>query len=1175
MKKIAILLVACLLFTAFPAMQGLAEEVTLENGSFETLISGVPNGWTAQSGSFGTEFTIDTEDPVSGKNALQIESGGNAILSQTLALVPGGDYTLSGYIKVDALSAANASAFIKLEFADSEKTLSRSAKCGWERVSHSFTAPDTACDLSVTLCVTGGGTASFDSLTLSYSGKLQNGSLDALQNGYPASWTAYGGWETYVTSVPAYSGQGIKITNETTDKQPYIVQRIDSIVTPATYTVTGMFKCDKSVVSLVKVEIDPVGKDVEYILTGSGDWKAFSFTFTTEPGTEFFRILPRLRSRGTVYFDEIDVQFTEEAKRGHIRVTPQDVFAYSDMEDGAAKVEVFCDFPESGHVVLSVWDGEEKKHTETKPAAETVSFAYSNALLTELGKAYTLRAELLSAKGSVITACEEEIYKYNRPTHLSEEGMFVDHDGNIVKPITAYHISAAEYSRVAEAGVNVVQCKHTSAYPKLIQEALDEADRLGIYVMVPLYASMKPAAHPDNIEKTIACIERFKDHPALYAWMVMDEPQPDYDETYALLKESYKLIRKYDSAHPVYICECVPASFEQSGQCCDILCVDPYPGAKEGDLNIVYAWVQQAIEAVRGEKPVYSLLQAYEYKGYEPSAMELRHMIFQSLFAGAKAIGYYPINDADSTIWNLALYDGAVDFHAKEKEAAFGGLCLHNALQGEKNNIIYAVYGTRITAINKSMNPSTIDMLAPAAGTFLPVCGTSKEINEVDGQLSLTLEGYQCVTYDFSHLVSIKNYNFEKHTDIAVADWQYKVASGDTPQEESLVFTENGEHGTVVQLTRHGYIAQTIGNLKPNTKYRFSFDIKSTAAVGMVKVQGCGSQAGGDPAYGNINTNGQWKRYSIEGITGSSPRKNESSISLDILLRFYGSAAGAVYYDNVAVQEMPGDGNLLTNSSFACGPDGLGGTWSVSGGTAELDTAAFTEKNAIRLKYGTATTNLNYALVPMGTGETIYEFSCKAKLNTAVSDTSTAYIQMYMCPAENAANDSPYITVRKDTKLTDLPVGKWTELSHLIKMPAGYTVFKAVRLRLVGGGDVSFDDVVLRPVTKSKVMFRKADGEYINTFSADVDGVRVNAITDPGESVTAFAGVYKQEGNVKMIVNISEIATATADGDGLANLNFDLTAPADLSDGDYFIKVFIWDGIKSMTIREKYTLLQK
>lgn len=138
-------------------------------------------------------------------------------------------------------------------------------------------------------------------------------------------------------------------------------------------------------------------------------------------------------------------------------------------------------------------------------------------------------------------------------------------------------------------------------------------------------------------------INAFRDHPALLAWYIADEPTGNNMPPDSLLK-IYKIIRKADPWHPVSVVFMAPfMSSKKYSDCLDIVMADPYP-VPDIPVGMVGDAAASLAAEFRGRKPVWIVPQAFgggEWWGREPTLQEMRAMTYQSIIKGARGIQYF------------------------------------------------------------------------------------------------------------------------------------------------------------------------------------------------------------------------------------------------------------------------------------------------------------------------------------------------------------------------------------------------------------------------------------------------------------------------------------------------------------------------------------------------------
>ncbi len=170
---------------------------------------------------------------------------------------------------------------------------------------------------------------------------------------------------------------------------------------------------------------------------------------------------------------------------------------------------------------------------------------------------------------------------------------------------------------------------------------MDEAAEAGMYILLELteYARRRP--EPDY-RAIAAVVERYRQHPALLAWYIVDEPGETKMKPEAA-EAIYKLVRKRDPYHPTYLVNNRPNLYATYSAASDILAIDVYP-IPNYPISQVGDYMQQARWTSLERKPVWLVAQAFggvEHWPRSPTASELRNMIYQGLVGGAKGVLFY------------------------------------------------------------------------------------------------------------------------------------------------------------------------------------------------------------------------------------------------------------------------------------------------------------------------------------------------------------------------------------------------------------------------------------------------------------------------------------------------------------------------------------------------------
>lgn len=144
-------------------------------------------------------------------------------------------------------------------------------------------------------------------------------------------------------------------------------------------------------------------------------------------------------------------------------------------------------------------------------------------------------------------------------------------------------------------------------------------------------------------ELLVGEIKAFRDHPALLAWYIADEPNGFKIKPDSLIK-IYKLIKELDPWHPVSVVFMAPfLSSRQYSDALDIVMADPYPVPGTA-ITMVGDVAGMLTSEFMGKKPVWIVPQAFgggEWWEREPTLQELRSMTYQSIIKGARGIQYF------------------------------------------------------------------------------------------------------------------------------------------------------------------------------------------------------------------------------------------------------------------------------------------------------------------------------------------------------------------------------------------------------------------------------------------------------------------------------------------------------------------------------------------------------
>lgn len=596
-------------------------------------------------------------------------------------------------------------------------------------------------------------------------------------------WSNDSGWG-YVEKENVHGGNTALKIIEYGSQNPYVSQIVD-VVGGAQYQVSYYTKrVEGTATPTVKLEFYGdrslagatfVGQKNARRKEGQSvdDWTQIINTFTLPKNTRSLTVLVRLQGseKSVAYFDDLQIYMTKAPDA--FQLDTDWVFYYSDWDKGTISADANLQFfPElaKSSADISISDGEtvlfEKKKVETVNGQLSTDFDLS--LLAEKKKEYTVRAVMYDGEGNKVSEKTQSIFKYDRPKNLREDGVYLKNGTEPFYPVFAYHVAPSLYPDMVKAGINVVQTNLSKDIDTL-KGYLDEAQKNGIMCLLTLYNGMKPAGNIDNIDFTIKAVSALKNHPALFAYAVMDEPFLGLADPEQDMWNSYRVLRDLDDSHPVYTVEATNAYYRAAAKCVDILGIDPYGRAAEKNASTA---TEKAMAAVDYKKPVYSLLQAFRNTdGHIPTSYEMRNTIYQALIAGASAIGYFSMNDTDKDqdgnkipitkipqLWDPVLLYGQKELKETYNHFVRGGSPYFNEGRGDeywysswvKDGSIYmAVLGMKATGEVKASIPLTSFNGAVSLEGFTAsvIAGAEEKSFTGSKSLDVTLNDTQTVLY--------------------------------------------------------------------------------------------------------------------------------------------------------------------------------------------------------------------------------------------------------------------------------------------------------------------------------------------------------------------------------------------------------------------------------------------
>lgn len=263
---------------------------------------------------------------------------------------------------------------------------------------------------------------------------------------------------------------------------------------------------------------------------------------------------------------------------------------------------------------------------------------------------YVVKAELRTAAG-VAGASEAKFTVLEKVANqvVVDDDLTLLVNGEPFFPIGIYHMGKEDLPAIAGIGFNTIQgWEWGHEYAK---DILDASEANGIKVLLEMGNIRR------RNQEIPSLVRKFREHPALLGWYVFDEPQePDF----LMVADWRDRFRRDDPNHPTFMLSFLPHLFHQQQVLGDVFAVDPYP-LPNPVLKQVPTWARRAVEATKGDRPVWLVNQSFGPETPE----QLKAMAYLSLVKGAKGILWYPWDDGEKEKKGLKYYP---NLHGPMKE---------------------------------------------------------------------------------------------------------------------------------------------------------------------------------------------------------------------------------------------------------------------------------------------------------------------------------------------------------------------------------------------------------------------------------------------------------------------------------------------------------------------------
>jgi hypothetical protein len=605
---------------------------------------------------------------------------------------------------------------------------------------------------------------------------LVNPGFENLQGGIPLPWEANNNkWQpdkAYVTSDAARTGNyGVQV-------QTTWIGQVVNVASDKAYEFSSWMKCQDTTHVQLKYEYYRDTVDGAGYLGGTRafadvgtDWVKNKIDVTIPSDANKVKAYIMMPKTGGICdFDDTALYRIQQIPG--VNVLSNKAFYYEDEDQGTISGTIgpddqiydnkFVDVsiaPKDGGAAVVQQSG------IPLPSDGNFTYRFNPELLT-LHQPYAATVTLKTYQGETLNEDTETIYRWERPTMMRKDGTLIV-DGKPFFPTFGYHVPIGDFSKVG-GSINTIQYSDTKRSQQnlglekdieLIQYQLDEAQKYGLKVVLPLYFNTNDLNGPKGEAYTRAIVSKFKDHPALLAYYMSDEPDL-YNRSMDGLAAYYAIVRSEDPVHPTFIVVNSESEYQHYFRYADVLGEDIYP------LPSAITPVGHAVHHSKElfpDRPVWAILQTFTMKGwpYLPNITEVRNMAYQSVLEGAQGLSYYSFTDPDWYFMDSPLYPDIVNFNQTEiptiSDIVTNGTKVdsykdNNVQWGtwKKGNQLYAV------AVNLTKDQQSVTIPLQYQGYEVrTIAPESSQSNLLTDHLSLTLPALQSTLIELTPFTSV------------------------------------------------------------------------------------------------------------------------------------------------------------------------------------------------------------------------------------------------------------------------------------------------------------------------------------------------------------------------------------------------------------------------------------
>ncbi|MBR2472227.1 MAG: carbohydrate binding domain-containing protein [Clostridia bacterium] len=608
----------------------------------------------------------------------------------------------------------------------------------------------------------------------------------------------------------------------------------------------------------------------EYILTAGSEWHEIKFTYRLPENTKAIRLNISLKGAGEIIIDNAKFAKAKFSTENLVVLDSYRKFFYTENEYSSVFANVdTANIPiqNGSYVKFTLKDEEDRVvTTENVPAAQKTVWNFRTSHMTQTQKPYTISASYYDASDELLGTTEESlvVYKWDRPRRMDANGNFIDpNTGKIWYPSIGGSIASFEdIEYMSSIGCNTF--KQVGTWQSLsVEDYIEQLDWFqehGLKMCLALYYPV--AGHPTTLHKLRAIVSAVKDHPAMYGYMLMDEPSiaanangqvKTFDHMVYFMTEGYKEIRSIDPNNLVYCNESAGATVEEmraTSACTDVFMIDPYAYAHSVVPGYQIRFMKHAFEATGGNVKQLTYIRAAAmgesdeiYDLGVVTGVAVRHQAYQALWMGAHEFGYTPATSSAGWKIQTSPYVSEIEAFTTSGEQQIMRDHFHGVNTTLVSNVQEDDLWMRswIAEDGKKylllMNMTTEDLdveldfknlnsedVAPDGYTAVPVNGATTVLESNNSTISTTLSDIQVALYELTFPDDAKlDLDTLTYGDKNISPVVSGVLSGSSIEYKIVAYKETADAAAFAQKSNFTYATidsatGVITTLKPSSE---------------------------------------------------------------------------------------------------------------------------------------------------------------------------------------------------------------------------------------------------------------------------------------------------------------------------------------------------------------------